>query len=241
MPQVIYTSKKLFQRTLFFSTGGVLSHSICQSPTFKLWVKPPNPTCWSLIYPGSSTSPGGSGGERPGPNLHPTKMRKNLLIMYWHDTYIKHISFFCLLVSYVDGIFMYFPLWWLKKNQKMMVTSKFHMVVLILLVKPYWTVWGLRFLIFFQIFVNIKKSIQAYGPPKHPPKWSFLVGSPWWLGTTILGNPHILRYRLWWMIPPGWSILPLEPGWSMWVFYRWWRWRSPPPKPGWRIFVRGYW
>ena len=26
-------------------------------------------------------------------------------------------------------------------------------------------------------------------PPKHPKSWSFLVGTPWLLGTTILGNP----------------------------------------------------
>jgi len=30
------------------------------------------------------------------------------------------------------------------------------------------------------------------GTPKHPHTWSFLVGKPWLLGTTILGNPHIV-------------------------------------------------
>ena len=29
-------------------------------------------------------------------------------------------------------------------------------------------------------------------PPKHPKCWSFLVGNPWLLGTTILGNIHLL-------------------------------------------------
>ena len=27
--------------------------------------------------------------------------------------------------------------------------------------------------------------------PRNTPKWSFLVGKPWLLGTTILGNPHL--------------------------------------------------
>ena len=33
-------------------------------------------------------------------------------------------------------------------------------------------------------------------PTFHTPKWSFLVGKPWSLGTTILGNPH-KTYQNW--------------------------------------------
>ena len=33
--------------------------------------------------------------------------------------------------------------------------------------------------------------------PRNTPKWSFLVGKPWLLGTTILGNPH---WYMSWMI-----------------------------------------
>ena len=33
--------------------------------------------------------------------------------------------------------------------------------------------------------------------PQNTPKWSFLVGKPWLLGTTILGNPHIPGVEIW--------------------------------------------
>ena len=31
--------------------------------------------------------------------------------------------------------------------------------------------------------------------PQNTPKWSFLVGNPWLLGTTIFGNPHLVTYH----------------------------------------------
>ena len=55
--------------------------------------------------------------------------------------------------------------------------------------------------------------------PQNTPKWSFLVGIPWLLGTTTLGNPHILSrwnhfgfqsdFKYWWFSHPPTATPPM--------------------------------
>ena len=92
MPQVIYTSKKLFERTLFFQRGSPFTFNLSitnlrvmgQTANFYLLIPDP---------PRKLRVSGGSGGGRPIPNLHPKNAQKPLDVLA-NDTYIKHISFF---------------------------------------------------------------------------------------------------------------------------------------------------
>ena len=135
MPQVIlHTSKKLwFQRTFLFSTGGESVHIQFVNG------QPSSYGSKRESYQGSSTSPRRIWWWEARPiNLSiPKKIaQKPLDHVLANDTYIKHtwccfvpIGFICKWYFHVFSIVMIE-----ENNQIMMVTSKFHMVVLISLV-----------------------------------------------------------------------------------------------------------
>ena len=179
----------MVSKNWIFFNGGVRSHS--KSPTSSYGSNreflPVDPWSTQDDLPRKLRVSGGSGVERQAPKS-PHK-NAHISSMYWRMARKKHISFFFLLVSYVNGIFSLWLMieekikkWWLHQNSIM--------VVLISLVKPYWTVWGLRFFDFCKILWTSRNQFRHMGP-QNTPKMIIFSRKPMVVGYHHFRKPHI--------------------------------------------------